>query len=647
MIRPTRGETIRYLEEFSRIIVDMDRKDLAAPLAPLAARFMLGVFRLVVVGEIKKGKTSFINALLGLENLLPTSSDVATSTVYKIYYGPKHAIKVFFRALPSDADEGKDDASTAPEPCIITAKELVVYGTEDGNPDNVKNVDFIAIEAPNPMLKSGLAIIDTPGLGGLFRKHADIAWRYIPNADAVFFALDSVEAVMSRDETEFLKRLRGFTDRLFFVQTKIDAAGEEQWQGWAERNQRIIADALDTPVGRHPYFPISAKLKLAADQRRSPRHLQRSGFIPLLDFIHQRLIPAKDALAGREVLRTIAVSAGALRKETEAQRAIAQADSREKLAALEKEFSDSKMKLAAWTQEQWPKAVECFQSGVTQISMTMQRQLSDRLDPGPMGAVVRRIIDPLRDDSSLTAQAVASRADEWQSMCTDLCAREILDIANDVQKSMRSLWFEALASILPEGAGPALFARGGGTIAISDRGEVHLSGSSCSWSEYALSALPALGTGVLVLTGVAASPLILVGTLTAAICGVWRTRQMKTERAAQQKRDVLAQLQSILSTVVQKAQRQAHYQIGDMITDVRKKILEMGNKATVDMRASMDDRMKEIQAARQRSSSENGEVAAVMEKRFHSLDALLKDIKRICSESTTGSAPMKGGDSPS
>jgi hypothetical protein len=48
----------------------------------------LGIFRLVVMGEIKKGKSSFINALTGTENLVPVHSDVATSTIFKIHYGP-------------------------------------------------------------------------------------------------------------------------------------------------------------------------------------------------------------------------------------------------------------------------------------------------------------------------------------------------------------------------------------------------------------------------------------------------------------------------------------------------------------------------------------------------------------------------------
>ena len=39
--------------------------------------------------------------------------------------------------------------------------------------------------------------MDTPGVGGLFKAHRDITFRYAPNADAVFFVVDSVESLLS------------------------------------------------------------------------------------------------------------------------------------------------------------------------------------------------------------------------------------------------------------------------------------------------------------------------------------------------------------------------------------------------------------------------------------------------------------------
>ena len=199
--------------DLNALALQLKQSDLLQPLKLDLERFELGLFRLVVMGEIKKGKSSFINALLGEPNLLPTSDDIATSTVYKLLYGPKLQYKVF---LQPDTDTGN-----RPPPLLIPSNEVSKYGTESGNPGNHLRVDFIGVELPNPLLQQGLVLVDTPGVGGLFKSHRDITWRYAPAADAVFFVLDSVESVISQDEINFLQELTSkVTKSVYFIQTK-------------------------------------------------------------------------------------------------------------------------------------------------------------------------------------------------------------------------------------------------------------------------------------------------------------------------------------------------------------------------------------------------------------------------------------------
>ena len=42
------------------------------------------------------------------------------------------------------------------------------------------------MELPAPLLKDGLVLVDTPGVGGLYKAHRDVTWVYAPNADAAF-----------------------------------------------------------------------------------------------------------------------------------------------------------------------------------------------------------------------------------------------------------------------------------------------------------------------------------------------------------------------------------------------------------------------------------------------------------------------------
>ena len=238
-----------------------------------------GLFRLVVMGEVKKGKSSFINALLGVKDLVPVSSDIATSTIYKICYGTEKAYKVFF-----SQESGKT-------PLFITAAELAAYGTENGNPGNEKAVDFIQIFVPSPILKNGLVIIDTPGLGGLFKQHKRITYEYVPKADAVFMVSDSVESPIGQAELDLLADIQKITDQVFFVQTKAMAVGTEERVSREKNNRNTLINHGHIPEEKLRYFVVDSHLKHEADEAQDQDDLEDSGFIRLAAFINSEIIP--------------------------------------------------------------------------------------------------------------------------------------------------------------------------------------------------------------------------------------------------------------------------------------------------------------------------------------------------------------------
>ena len=215
-------------------------------IGPLIKALSANVFRLVVMGEVKKGKSSFINSLLGQADLSPTEVDIATSTVYKFVNGPVERITVFL------TDDGEPSTKKSLATRFLSLDQA-------GNPGNVKQVDFIAVELPHPLLAEGVAIVDTPGVGGFVRRHRDITFRYAPEADVVMFVVDSAEALISEDEKRFLKELQKHTQRIVFLQTKIDLAGTEQVLAWQKRNLEILSGTLNVKPEAIPYFLVGAK----------------------------------------------------------------------------------------------------------------------------------------------------------------------------------------------------------------------------------------------------------------------------------------------------------------------------------------------------------------------------------------------------
>src|ERR687885_2116256 len=54
-----------------------------------------GVFRLLVLGDMKRGKSTFVNALIG-ENLLPSDVNPCTAVLTVLRYGPEKQVTVYF-----------------------------------------------------------------------------------------------------------------------------------------------------------------------------------------------------------------------------------------------------------------------------------------------------------------------------------------------------------------------------------------------------------------------------------------------------------------------------------------------------------------------------------------------------------------------
>lgn len=255
-------------------------------------RLGAGIFRIVVMGEIKKGKSSFINALLNHRELVPTSSNVATSTIFKIHYGQQVSYKVFFTK-----ESGKGELPIGPD-------DLPKFGTEDGNPGNGKQVDFIEVCCPSPLLQTGAVIIDTPGLGGTFREHKKITYRYVPKADAVFFVTDSVESPIGALETAYLKDIRDITKHVYFVQTKTGAVDADAAEARKANNLDILARTLGMKKEETQYYMVDSELRHIADEEKDTELLQLSGYPELLAFVNKRLMPAKRMILAEKAVTT-------------------------------------------------------------------------------------------------------------------------------------------------------------------------------------------------------------------------------------------------------------------------------------------------------------------------------------------------------
>jgi GTPase SAR1 family protein len=234
------------------------------PCEELKEKIQNNVFNLVVLGQFKRGKTSLINALLGAE-ILPTAVVPLTSIATILKYGEELKINVYFN----------DNKVIEIKP-----ESLSEYVTEKGNPGNEKNVLEVIITYPSDYLKDGVRLIDTPGVGSIYQHNTDVAYQYLPKSDAALFLL-SVDQPVGQAELDFLKDVKEYSYRIFFLQNKADYVGSEDLNESITFSKRIIEECMNHEV---KIFPLSAKNALDGKVNRESELLKKS-FLPEFEHI--------------------------------------------------------------------------------------------------------------------------------------------------------------------------------------------------------------------------------------------------------------------------------------------------------------------------------------------------------------------------
>ncbi|MGD9792132.1 MAG: dynamin family protein [Acidimicrobiia bacterium] len=186
------------------------RTDLGDRIANEAAQWNRGELVVVACGDIKRGKSSLLNALLDRPSLLPVDADVATSVQLVLRHGEQFDIIV-----TRIGDDGE------PRQEHIDPDDLIDVASMTGDPAKREGVTSVEIVSPDELLARGIVLVDTPGVGGMTRGHRDLALAALHRADALLFTISASEPV-ARTELEFLAEATERTDRTLLIVTKSD-----------------------------------------------------------------------------------------------------------------------------------------------------------------------------------------------------------------------------------------------------------------------------------------------------------------------------------------------------------------------------------------------------------------------------------------
>lgn len=231
------------------------------------------VFHLVVVGEFSRGKSTFINAMLGT-NVLPMNITPTTAILSKITYGKHISFKLIYQ-------DGHIESLQAEEFKNLKATPDIVDETEEEAVKNISleqrinSIDHATVTYPLEFCKNNVEIIDTPGVNDISKARVDITYNYLKNADAAILVLAANQAVTSSEVT-FLKEqiIDNQINNIFLAINYKDLVPENRWESIIQYVQKHIGERMpDKKIP--PAFLLSSKQALTWRQKERGEELSR------------------------------------------------------------------------------------------------------------------------------------------------------------------------------------------------------------------------------------------------------------------------------------------------------------------------------------------------------------------------------------
>lgn len=246
------------------------RRDLVERLGLVRTRVVDPRFRVVVVGQLKQGKSQFVNSLLNLA--VCSVGDDETTAVPTVVQNAEQAFAELVLADPGG------EPRRVPVPLdqldAVNPRMPLAEGRE---------VLRLEVNVPSPLLADGLVFIDTPGVGGHGNPHAAATLGLLPAADAVLVLSDASQE-FTEPELAFLRQVTGLCPATACLITKTDLY--PHWRQIVDADRGHLERAgLDVPL-----LPISSLLR-SHSLRLDDRSLhEESGFDALYTFLRTRVL---------------------------------------------------------------------------------------------------------------------------------------------------------------------------------------------------------------------------------------------------------------------------------------------------------------------------------------------------------------------
>ncbi|WP_238422722.1 dynamin family protein [Gordonia sp. 'Campus'] len=262
----TIGDLLATMADVAR---EAGRTDLVGRLEGARTRITDPRLRIVVVGQLKQGKSSFVNALLNLD-VCTVGDDETTAVPTVISHAPQPSAHLVV--------DGPSPDNRIPVPM-----DAIGGVTPDSPLAGGREVLRLEVQAPGPLLADGLVLVDTPGVGGHGHPYAAATLGMVAAADAVLVISDASQE-FTAPEMSFIQQVIGLCPTVACLITKTDL-----YPHW-----RAIVDAdrghLQTAGIDIPLLPVSSTLRTHALRLGDEKLNAEAGFLDLYRYLRERVV---------------------------------------------------------------------------------------------------------------------------------------------------------------------------------------------------------------------------------------------------------------------------------------------------------------------------------------------------------------------
>jgi replication fork clamp-binding protein CrfC len=272
-----------------------------------------GVFRLLVLGDMKRGKSTFLNALIG-ENLLPSDVNPCTAVLTILRYGAEKTVTIHFNdgKSPQKLDFSSFKYKYTIDPA--EAKKL-----EQEKKQAFPDVDYAVVEYPLPLLQKGIEIVDSPGLNDTEARN-ELSLGYVNNCHAILFVMRASQPCTLGERRYLENYIKGRGLSVFFLinawdhvrESLIDPDDIEDLQAAENRLRQVfkanlaeycVVDGVD--IYEERVFEVSSIQALRRRVKNPQANLEGTGFPKFMACLNTFLTRER-AIAELRQVRTLA-----------------------------------------------------------------------------------------------------------------------------------------------------------------------------------------------------------------------------------------------------------------------------------------------------------------------------------------------------